>query len=95
MKNIILTFFGIILFLNVSYSQITYPNNEDGRFEDMLTPAYYNAPNGDAFRNEINMFVHFARLMPFQHPLEDIKEEMPSYSIKRGFGDGIGPGGNA
>ncbi len=61
----------------------------------MLTPAYYPAPDGDTFRNEINKFVHFARLVPFQHPLEDSVGQIPSYIIKRAFGDGIGLNGTA
>ncbi len=94
MKNILLTISIIILFLRICFSQTLYPNNEDGQFEDMLTPAYYNAPNGDTLRNEINRFVHFAQLESYKHPLEDLTGYIPSYSIKRGFGDEIGPAGN-
>ena len=84
---------GLILVGNLILAQTTYPDNEDGEFEDMLTPAYYYAPSGDAFRNEINLFVHFARLESFQHPLDDGTGTMPSNEIRRGFGDGLGPGG--
>lgn len=93
--NKAIVLFLVTAFISInSYSQ-TYPNNEDGQYEDMLTPAYYLAPNGDAFRNEVNKFVHFARIGSFQHPLEDSIGQMPSFTINRGFGDGIGPGGTA
>lgn len=75
---------GLMISISQAYAQ-TYPNNETGQYEDMLTPEYYNTPNGGTFRNEINKFVHFARLTPFQHPLGQI-----TYTNARGFGDGIG-----
>jgi len=84
MKKII-TLLSLITFINQSYGQ-SYPNNETGQYEDMLTPEYYNTPNGGLFRNEVNKFVHFARLIPFQYPLE----QTTTYSLARGFGDGIG-----
>ncbi len=89
MSSTIIIILGIILISTKSFAQ-TYPNNEDGQYEDMLTPAYYLAPNGDGFRNEINKFIHFARLESFQHPLEDSAGLMPLYTINRGFGDEIG-----
>lgn len=46
----------------------------------MLTPEYYLAPDNDAFRNEVNKFVHYARLESFQHPLENQSGEIPEYS---------------
>ncbi len=90
----LLTLFSFILAINTVYSQ-TYPNNEDSQYQDMLTPAYYNAPNDDTFRNEVNKFVHFARLTPFQHPLKDALGNIPTYTIPRGFGDGLGPKGTS
>jgi len=81
---------GLLFLLFNSYSQ--YANNEDGQYEDMLTPEYYNTPNGGTFRREVNKFVHFARQLPFQHPLEDSLGQTPTYTINRSFGDGIGPG---
>jgi len=91
MKKAIIIIIGAVLFAINAFSQ-TYPDNEDGRYEDMLTPEYYNTPRGGAFRFELNKFVHFARLTPFQHPLEDSLGQSPAYSIHRGFGDGIGRG---
>ncbi len=74
--------------------EIIYENNESGLYQDFLTPYYYSS-NNESFRTEINKFIHFARLTEFQHPIEDSVAQMPSYSINRGFGDGIGPGGTA
>ncbi len=93
MKKIVIlvSLIGLIL---QSFSQV-YPNNEDGQYEDMLTPEYYNTPNGGAFREEINKFVHFARLTPFQHPLKDANGNIPTYTVPRGFGDGLGPLGTS
>lgn len=93
MKNIIFTIFGIILFTSISYSQIIYPNNEDGQFEDMLTPQYYLSASGAPFREEVNKFVYFARIAPFQHPLEDTTGRLPEYFTPANglFGAGKGP----
>ena len=85
---------GLLLFSLTAFSQ-TYPNNEDSQYQDMLTPGYYNAPNGDDFRNEINKFIHFVRLEPFQHPLENISGQMATYTVTRGFGDELGSTGTA
>lgn len=82
---------GLIFLMFNSYAQ--YPNNEEGQYEDILTPEYYNTQNGGAFRLEVNKFVHFAREFPFQHPFEDSLGQIPTYTINRSFGDGIGPGG--
>lgn len=90
MKRAIILFGLIFLMFN---SNGQFPNNEDGQYEDMLTPEYYNTPNGGAFRLEVNKFVHFARQLPFQHPFEDSLGHTPTYIINRSFGDGIGPGG--
>ncbi len=81
-----------MLFFGNSFGQ-SYPNNEQGQYQDMLTPIYYNSPEGDEFRTEVNKFIHFVRQIPFQHPLEDSLGQAPIYTIKRGFGDGIGFGG--
>ncbi len=80
----------VVLVINV-YAQ--YPNNEDGQFEDMLTPEYYDTPYEGEFRLELNKFVHFSRKIPFQHPLEGSSGQIPTNTINRSFGDGIGPGG--
>ncbi len=90
MRQLILLFVVMALSIN-SYAQ--YPNNEIGQYEDMLTPEYYNTANGGVFRIELNKFVHFARQLPFQHPFEDSLAQIPTYTINRSFGDGIGPGG--
>jgi murein DD-endopeptidase MepM/ murein hydrolase activator NlpD len=92
MNRAIIIITGALLFSINSFSQ-TYQDNENGQYEDMLTPEYYNSSNGSAFREEVNRFVHFARQTAFQHPLEDASGQIPTYSINRGFGDGIGPGG--
>ncbi len=89
MSKLTIATLGLLLFSLTTFSQ-TYPINEDSQYQDMLTPIYYNAPNGNDFRNEINMFVHFARLEPFQHPLKNITRQMPTYTVPRGFGDGLG-----
>ena len=60
----------LLLFCIFAFAQ-TYPNNEDGKYQDMLTPEYYNAVETSDFRLELNKFVYFARQIPFQHPLED------------------------
>ena len=92
MTKIIILLFGFIFFSSNSFSQ-NYPNNEDGQFQDMLTPAYYNAPNGDDFRNDLNCFFRFARLVPFQHPLENPLGEISIYNVHRAFGDEISQNG--
>ena len=83
---------SLTLFSLKGFSQI-YSDNEDGQYQDMLTPVYYNSSNGDPFRNEVNMFVHFARLESFQNPLKDSVGQMPIFTIHREFGEGIGSGG--
>ncbi|MCK5839748.1 MAG: hypothetical protein KAG99_07860, partial [Bacteroidales bacterium] len=97
MKEFIITILGVFLFLGITSSQTTYPNNEDSQYEDMLTPEYYLTGNGEPFRNEINMLVHFARLKSFQHPLEDSAGQIPQYTVPtyREFGAGIGLGGTS
>jgi murein DD-endopeptidase MepM/ murein hydrolase activator NlpD len=90
MKRAIILY-GLFFIVFNSYGQ--YPNNEDGQYEDMLTPEYYNTPNGGTFRLEVNKFVHFARQQPFQHPFEDSLGQIPTHTIGRSFGDGLGPGG--
>jgi len=90
----LIIFLGILFLTGNTYSQ-TYPNNEDSEYQDMLTPEYYLTGNNEPFRNEINMFVHFARLDSFHHPLEDSTGHAPQYNIHRGFGDGIGLNGTS
>ena len=58
-----------------------YPDNEEGAVQDMLTPAYYQVPEGAAFREEVNRFVYFARGLPFQHPLADSFGATPSFFV--------------
>lgn len=92
MINNILIFIGAILFSINVFSQ-TILNNEDEQYEDMLTPQYYNTPDSGSFRLELNKFIHFARLIPFQHPFQTPSGEIPGYTIERSFGHGLGPGG--
>ena len=85
---------GLIIFVSQSYAQ-PYPNNEDGPYQDLLTPEYYDTPNGgDSFRDEVNKYVHFARLIPFQHPFSNASGNIPSILVTREFGDIVGPSGN-
>ncbi len=87
----------VILWIGIfpGLAQVSYPDNEDGQYEDMLTPQYYHALEGDTFRLEVNKFVHYSRLIPFQHPLSDSLGNVASYSLGRGFGEGLGPGGTS
>ncbi|NQT62344.1 MAG: T9SS type A sorting domain-containing protein [Candidatus Marinimicrobia bacterium] len=80
----------LLLFSKIAYPQVTYPENEDGPFEDMLTPQYYLAEPGDSFRVAINKLVYYAREVEFQHPLQQEDGSISAYNITRGFGDGIG-----
>lgn len=96
-KEIGFLLMGFLCLLSIAHSQTIYPNNEDGEFEDMLTPQYYLSANGEPFRVEVNKFVHFSRELPFQHPLDDGTGQLPQYSIptKGEFGAGKGPGDTA
>ena len=97
MKINIIVFLGLFIFTTVSFSQTIYPNNEDGPFEDMLTPQYYLSANGTPFRDEVNKFVYFRRMEQCHHPLENSIGEIPHYSIPAmgEFGAGKGPTGTA
>lgn len=90
--------FLAILFTCVScislLAQTSFSDNENGNYEDMLTPQYYNTAIGSDFRLEINKFIHLARLVPFQHPFQSSNGEIQAHTIRRSFGDGIGPGGS-
>ncbi|MCK5741918.1 MAG: T9SS type A sorting domain-containing protein [Chlorobi bacterium] len=90
MKNIIIVVIWIAFSLSDVWSQTTYPNNEDGTYQDMLTPQYYLSANSDSLRNEINKYVHFARLEKFGHPLADVPYRIPANGR---FGAGKGPTG--
>ena len=71
----------ILFFFILSTGVFAFPDNEDGLYEDMLQPAYYLATNNAPLRTEINTFVHFAREIQFNHPLEDPSGEIPQYSV--------------
>ncbi len=79
----------------MSGATFAYDDNEDGRFDDLLTPGYYHGGQGDPFREEVNTFVHHARLERMHHPFEDPTGVRPSYSTPANgeFGAGKGPGG--
>ncbi len=63
-----------------------YESNEDGEFQDLLTPNYYNTNNTN-LRNEINKFIHFARLINFEHPFENPNGQInTTYTIGKYFG---------
>jgi len=85
---------GLIILVSQSYAQ-SYPNNEDYQYQDLLTPEYYDTPNGgSSFRDEVNKYVFFARQMPFQHPFTDASGNTPTIFVTREFGDIIGQPGN-
>lgn len=85
---------GFILLVSQSYTQ-PYPNNEDYPYQDLLTPEYYDSANGGSpFRDEVNKYVYFARLMPFQHPFSPANGNIPSLLVTRAFGDIVGQAGN-
>lgn len=92
MKILVVILFSLTLVNTIGFSQ-GYPDNEEGQYEDMLTPQYYKTSSGESFREELNEFVHFVRIIPFQHPLKNSNDIGPSYIVKRSFGDGIGRGG--
>ena len=77
----ILALLIILLLAGKMYPQSDYSNNEDGEYEDMLTPEYYLSGSESEFRDEVNKLVHFARQIPFSHPLEDLFGNIPSYII--------------
>jgi hypothetical protein len=81
------------LIINISHAQV-YPNNEVYQYQDLLTPAYYNAPNGDPFREEVNKYVYFARQIPFQHPFANSNGDTPNLVITRAFGSVVGQSAN-
>jgi len=74
--------------------QTSYEINENGAFQDFLTPSYYNV-NETNLRDEINKFIHFARLESYQHPFQNSNGDIAPYSITRAFGTGIGMGGTS
>lgn len=74
--------------------QTIYQTNENGTYQDFLTPNYYNTDETD-LRNQINELVHFARLENYQHPFKNASGAIASYSTNRGFGDGIGMDGTS
>jgi murein DD-endopeptidase MepM/ murein hydrolase activator NlpD len=100
-----LLFFSIIVMLSSSSScneddtndlleQIIYEINEDGTFQDFLTPNYYNTDETE-LREDINTFVHFVRLGEYNNPFQNPEGEIVSYTTKRKFGDGVGMGGTS
>ena len=72
-------FFFLVVFLSTFFglAQTDFPENEDGIFEDMLTPGYYLSEKNSDIRNEINEFIFFARQIPFHHPLADSCGNLP------------------
>jgi murein DD-endopeptidase MepM/ murein hydrolase activator NlpD len=74
--------------------QSNYEINEDGTYQDFLTPNYYDTNETD-LRNEINKFIHFAKLENYQHPFQDSNGNTASYSTNRAFGTGIGMSGTS
>ena len=74
--------------------QPIYEKNENGTHQDFLTPNYYDTDKTD-LRNEINKFIHFARLEDYQHPFQNSDGNTASYSTNRAFGVGIGMNGTS
>ncbi|AMC10317.1 hypothetical protein Lupro_03185 [Lutibacter profundi] len=74
--------------------QISYEINENGIYQDFLTPDYYDTNKND-LRNEINKFIHFSRLNEYQHPFQNSNGDIITYSTNRAFGTGIGLGGTS
>ena len=61
-------------------TQVTYPDNEDEEYEDMLTPGFYSSEVDDAFRTGVNKFVFFARQASFLHPLDGNTGQKTAYT---------------
>lgn len=74
--------------------QAIYEINENGTYQDFLTPNYYNVNNTD-LRNKINKFIHFIKLGDYQHPFENSNGDIASHTTNRRFGDGTGMGGTS
>lgn len=74
--------------------QPLYEINEDGTYQDFLTPNYYNT-NETELRDKINKFIHFVRIENYQHPFQDSNGNIASHSTNREFGAGVGMGGTS
>ena len=72
-----------------------YPDNAEGAYEDMLTPAFYQDTKDGSFRIEVNKFVYFSRNEVFHHPFMDADSNVPDIVISEigKFGAGKGPQG--
>ena len=63
-----------------------YESNENGEFQDLLTPNYYNTDN-ESLRNEINKYVYFARRIDYNHPFQNPEGQIKTaYTIGKYFG---------
>ena len=62
-------------------------------YRDFLTPAYYLEGHDESIKEEIDKFIYYVRKEQFHSPLENPKGQTPGYTVRRKFGDGIGPGG--
>lgn len=74
--------------------QSVYETNENGTYQDFLTPNYYDT-NETELRDEINTFIYFSKLEEYQHPFQNSNGDIITYSTNRGFGTGIGMGGTS
>ncbi len=97
MKRVITSLWFCLLVGNLSVSEVfttEYPINEDGDYQDLLTPQYYLSEDGAEIRDEINKFIFFARMEPFQHPLESPAGVLPVFNtpVNGTFEVGKGPG---
>ena len=69
-----------------SIDETSYESNEKGKYQDFLTPNYYNADN-TSLRNEINKYVYFARNVDYNHPFQKPGGQInTTYSIGKDFG---------
>jgi murein DD-endopeptidase MepM/ murein hydrolase activator NlpD len=66
--------------------QTRYQENEEGEFQDMLTPAYYNADADDPFRHEMNRAIYYFQREPLHHPLQDGTNSLPQFTVQAVFG---------
>ena len=69
-----------------SVDEILHESNENGEFQDLLTPNYYNTDN-TSLRNEINKYIYFARLIEYNHPFRNPEGQInATYTIGKDFG---------
>jgi len=80
---------------NLDVPSDNYQDSVNEKYNDFLTPEYYLSPKGDSFVEEVNKFLHFAKLEPFHNPLQNESGQIQDYTLSpwRTFGTEIGPRG--